>query len=526
MPNSRKCSAIAGITLIAVLVCGFGCDSARETPRTRPAAGPVAPGTNLEPRLRLRLPAVAGFFYPGDKAGLSQTLDGLLERAPAHDIPRLKGFVSPHAGYAYSGPIAASAYKALAGRDVRTVIILASSHHAAFQGASIPNVDAYQTPLGIVPISEKAQKLVKVEPFVLEPRCPIPRPGWWQLTSKPPPPAGEETPDTWEHSVEVQVPFLQKTLRDFKILPVVFGDADPEKVAQVLGEIIDDKTVVIASSDLSHYHSYDVARELDNRCVRAICNLDMDEMKHQEACGQLPILTLMHLARQKGWKPQLLDCRNSGDITSEKDRVVGYAAVAFHEPAPASVASADRKFLLDLARRTLVRVATDPESPELEVKADAVSPRLAQTQACFVTLTQNGSLRGCIGHILPQEPLYQAVMHNARNAAARDPRFPPVKSDEVDKLKIEISVLTEPQPLPFSSPEDLLNKLRPFEDGVLLRIGAHGATFLPQVWAQIPDKVEFLSQLSRKAGCEPSAWRGNETSVSIYHVEAFDESEL
>jgi AmmeMemoRadiSam system protein A len=126
---------------------------------------------------------------------------------------------------------------------------------------------------------------------------------------------------------------------------------------------------------------------------------------------------------------------------------------------------------------------------------------------------------------LPQEPLYQAVVDNARNAATRDPRFLPVQSDEVSKIKIEISVLTEPQPLRFTSPEDLLNKLQPYEDGVLLQIGSHGATFLPQVWAQIPDKVEFLNQLSRKAGCAPSAWRGKETTVSIYHVESFEESE-
>ena len=132
-------------------------------------------------------------------------------------------------------------------------------------------------------------------------------------------------------------------------------------------------------------------------------------------------------------------------------------------------------------------------------------------------------LRGCIGHILPQESLYRAIEDNAQSAAMRDWRFSPVQSDEVDKIKIEISVLTEPQPLRFNSPEDLLGKLQPYTDGVVLQIGSRGATFLPQVWEQIPDKVEFLNHLSEKAGCEPSAWRGGETSVSIYHVEAFEE---
>jgi AmmeMemoRadiSam system protein A len=149
---------------------------------------------------------------------------------------------------------------------------------------------------------------------------------------------------------------------------------------------------------------------------------------------------------------------------------------------------------------------------------------LSETKACFVTLTENGELRGCIGHIVPLEALYRAVVDNARNAATRDTRFQPVRPEEVAKIKIEISVLTEPQPLSFKSPEDLLNKLEPGEDGVVLRIGSARATFLPQVWEQLPDKVEFLNHLAQKAGCAPDDWRGRNVGVSIYHVEAFAES--
>ena len=261
----------------------------------------------------------------------------------AHYIPHLKGLVCPHAGYQYSGQTAAIAYKTLMGRDVQTVVILGPSHYAAFQGASVPNADAYQTPLGIVPISDKAQQLIKTSPFVLEPKCLVQRPAWWRQSPKPAPQAGEDTPETWEHSVEVQVPFLQKALKNFKILPVVFGDADPAQVAKVLAGMIDDKTIVVASSDLSHYHTYEDAKELDNRCVKAICDMDIDAMKTQEACGKLPILTLLHLARQKGWKAQLLDYRNSGDVTGEKDRVVGYTAVAFYAPAPENSRGAGAK---------------------------------------------------------------------------------------------------------------------------------------------------------------------------------------
>jgi hypothetical protein len=515
--------ATAKITLIALLASGWGCGPRAEPPPANQRAGPVEQAKGAEQSLRVRAPAVAGLFYPAEERVLSATVDGLLENAPVHYIPRLKGLVCPHAGYAFSGPTASVAYKTVVGRPVETVIVMGPSHYAFFQQASIPNADVYETPLGRVSISEKARALLKAASFVLEPRCPVQRPDWWEKAPRAAPADGEDTPETWEHSVEVQVPFLQKALQSFKILPVVVGDADPEQIATALAAIVDEKTLVVASSDLSHYHSYDEAKELDKRCVEAICRLDIDGMKKQEACGKLPILALMHLARQKGWKARLLDCRNSGDVTGQKERVVGYAAIAFYEPPHEKVSAEERRFLLTLARKSLLCAATNGTLGDLNV--GEMSPNLSKNRACFVTLTIQGALRGCVGHILPQESLYKAVVDNTQSAARRDPRFEPVKPEEVDRIKIEVSVLSEPQPLRFGSPEELLSKLKPYEDGVVLRIGSRGATFLPQVWAQIPEKAEFLNQLSLKAGCAASAWREGETSVSIYHVESFEESE-
>jgi AmmeMemoRadiSam system protein A len=211
-------------------------------------------------------------------------------------------------------------------------------------------------------------------------------------------------------------------------------------------------------------------------------------------------------------------------LPPDENRAADSAAAGSPEPSQETLTAAERTFLLDLARATLVRVATSPNSSDLEVPDAGVPVKLRATKACFVTLTKKGSLRGCIGQLLPQEPLFQAVIHNARNAATRDPRFSPVQPHEVDDIKIEISVLTQPQPLNFRSPEDLLEKLKPSEDGVVLTIGSRKATFLPQVWTQLPDKVQFLNQLSRKTGSAPAAWRGGETSVSTYRVEAFGEA--
>ncbi len=486
---------------------------------------------------KVREPAVAGLFYPKDPAELSREIDADLAAARPEAPPgELKALICPHAGYRYSGPVAAFAYKLLAGRSYDTVIVMGPSHYASVHAAAVPDAEVYRTALGDVPISGLARKLAQLRPFALEPFCLVQRPDWWQQASRAAP--DEDKADTWEHSVEVQVPFLQRTLKSFQLVPVVFGEVAPAAAAQALLRVLDDRTLIVASSDLSHYDTYTNAQKRDHRCIEAICRLDPDAVGDEDACGHDPIRTLLYVAKQKGWQARLLDYRNSGDTTGEKSRgVVGYAAIAFYAPAGSPVMApaaapiaapaagqfteADRRYLLDLARRTLREAAASGNVPE--VQATSLASKFTEAKGCFVTLTERGELRGCIGYIFPNGPLYRAVIENARNAALRDPRFSPVTLREVDRIEIEVSVLTEPQPLAFSSPEDLLKKLQPHVDGVVLQIGSRGATYLPQVWDQIPDQVEFLNNLAEKAGCESNAWRGPDTKVLIYHVEAFKE---
>jgi AmmeMemoRadiSam system protein B/AmmeMemoRadiSam system protein A len=472
---------------------------------------------------RTRDPAVAGLFYPKDKAELSRNLEEFLRQAPAESISDLKALICPHAGYPYSGPTAACAYRLLLGRAFDTVLIMGPSHYAAFVGASVSGADTWRTPLGAVTVSERARELAGISPFIPEASCRVERPAWSAISSRPLPQAGEETPHTWEHSVEVQVPFLQAVQKGAKIVPVVFGDVDPAKAAQALAGWIDNKTLLIASSDLSHYHSYTEARELDQRCVKAIRHLDVTQMQSQEACGKFPILTLLHLARLKGWRARLLDYRNSGDTAGDKSRVVGYAALAFYAPGPENLGQEERRFLLNLARQSIRELLTTGGRPQ--VNTEGLAKTLTEPRGCFVTLTKHGQLRGCIGHIVPQEALWKAVSDNARSAATRDPRFPPVQREELDSLEIEISVLTEPRPLRFTSSDDLLAQLRPHTDGVVLQVEGRSATYLPQVWSHLPDKVEFLDSLAEKAGCERSAWRKPGASVATYQVESFKEGD-
>ena len=489
-------------------------------------------------------PAVVGMFYPRHEEEITKLIDPYLADAKPEPVKNLRGLVCPHAGYAYSGKTAAFGYKLLEGSTFKTVIVMGPTHHAIFRGGALPDADAFETPLGIIPISSKTAELAKRKPFAVNPEADVHRPEWWRLSPQRLPPFGKDTPHTWEHSVEVQLPFLQRVLKEFSVVPIVFGEVDPQAAAKAVAEVLDDQTLLVASSDLSHYHPYDEAKKLDSMSVRAVAdvNLDWAEQINKEwpgdckPCGIMPILTLMHVAKLKGWKAKLLDYRNSGDTAGDKSHVVGYAAIAFYQPdgpaakeeaadlsAPTHFSAAQRKVLLELARRTVTAVVKGEPAPP--VSPPGIDQALTQTRACFVTLTKAGQLRGCIGSILPQEPLYEAVIRRAQSAALEDPRFSAVVPDELDKLQIEVSVLTRPKRLEFNSPDDLLKKLRPKVDGVVLRVGGHSATYLPQVWEQLPDKEQFLGQLSEKAGLSSSAWRSPDASVQTYQVEAFKEKE-
>ena len=524
---------VAGLVL-AVGIAGCGEAGPAAPPSASTEGAPQAAGQAPQGKsdAKVRPAAVAGLFYPATKASLEKEIDEYLAAAKPAGIKKLRGLVVPHAGYRYSGPTAAVGYKQLVGREIRTVIVMAPSHYAAFQGAFLSEADAYETPLGRVSLAPMMRELAAHRPFVTRPPCRGERPSWSAQSPREAPPRGEDLPDTWEHSLEVQVPFLQRTLADFQIVPIVFGDVDPEAVARELAGRLDEKTLLVASSDLSHYHPDKTARDLDTTCIEAVCRVNCQWMAEQEACGKTPILTLMHLARSKGWKARLLDYRNSGDTAGDRSAVVGYAAIAFFEPEGATEVSpapksgwtpAERKTLLALARQSLGDSVRSGKPPEVDpAKYDA---KLTGPRACFVTLTKKGALRGCIGHIFPREPLVKAVVHNAAAAALDDPRFPPVGTQELGEIDIEISILTLPERLAFKSPEDLLAKLRPKIDGVVLRVDRRQATYLPQVWEQLPDKESFLGHLAQKAGLSAGDWKRPEAEVLVYQVEAFHERE-
>ena len=532
MAMKRATWAIGGVVLAAAGLTGGILVMARTD-----GGSADAPALSTALIERVRDPAVAGLFYPADRKTLVKQVEGFLAGTTSDSLKNVRALICPHAGYSFSGSTAAEAYKQLTGRKIKTVVVMGPAHYAAFQGASIPGVDAYRTPLGKVRVSAKAHQLAKKPPFARNPLCKVQRPQWWRRASKTLPPFGSDTAHTWEHSLEVQLPFLQKVLGEFELIPIVFGKVDPAAAAKVLNEhVVDDRTVLVASSDLSHYYPYEMAHQLDKRCTEAIVALNFRQMSRAEACGMRPILVVMHIARMRGWKAKLLKYCNSGDTGGNKSGVVGYAAIAFYDspgsaPVPQSqpnrpgpsYSPGEREFLLKLSRRALTEAVR--KGTPLEIDPGSVPAHLMEPKGCFVTLAVDGKLRGCIGQIFPRESLYKAVAANALNAALRDKRFALVKPEELGRIEIEISVLTIPVPLHYESSADLVGKLRVHTDGIVLRSGEREATYLPQVWDHFPNKGAFLSSLSRKAGLPPDAWSQKGVVILTYQAEAFKESE-
>ena len=457
-----------------------------------------------------RPPAVAGQFYSDSPAVLSDQIEGWL-RTPSETshsgLPKL--LIVPHAGYPYSGAVAASAYALLrphAGR-VRRVILLGPAHRVAVDGLAIPTVGAFTTPLGDVPLDAAALGLIRPLPQV--------------VVSDP--------AHAREHSLEVQLPFLQQVLDDFTLVPLVVGAATPEQVAEVLERLWGgDETLLVISSDLSHFLDYDQARRRDQQTVRLMLNREA-RLDPYDACGAYPVNGALLAADRHGLSPALLQMRNSGDVTGDHSRVVGYAALAFW---PAQTIKIQRKGEsaamgrdADLGPALLARARNAIASRlGMPLKEEPHHPALREPGATFVTLHHRGRLRGCIGRLVAgEDSLDEDVRRNARRAAFEDPRFQPLTVGEWSGLEVEVSLLGPPRILNVGSEAEALTLLRPGVDGVIFGWRHYRSTFLPQVWAQLPDGREFLTALKRKAGLPEDFW-AEDVELARYEVQLFQEA--
>ncbi len=478
------------------------------------AAGLIAGVPYIHAQGGVRDSILAGSWYPAASAELTAAVTGYLTNAdPAEAAGRPVGLIVPHAGYRYSGSVAGHAYRLVEGRDYDTVVVIAPSHHHRFDGASVYNGAAYRTPLGEVPIDRHLVDAVRRDSK--------------RIGYRP-------EAHAREHSLEIQLPFLQTALSDFSLVPLVMGTDDLETcrwLAGRLAEVLKDRSaLLIASTDLSHFHDDQTARRLDGVVREQVAAFDPTALHRRlregacEACGGGPMVTVMLAARALGAdNGVILDYATSGDVTGDRRRVVGYLAAALTatdggatgNPA-GRLSDVDRATLFRIARSGLrARMAGEPV-PDLPTAAN--SPALKRPSGAFVTLEIDGRLRGCIGHIVGRLPLAETVSRMAVAAAFEDPRFPPLTPGELDRIAIEISVLGSLTPV--TDPDDI----RVGTHGLYIQRGRRSGLLLPQVatdhgW----DRKAFLAATCRKAGLPADAWQEPETRLQTFTAEVFSE---
>ena len=469
----------------------------------------------------IREPAVAGAFYPNDPAVLRKQIRGFLDNVPENKIEgKITALISPHAGYMYSGQVAAFGYKLLEGSDFNKVIVIAPSHRAHFHGASVYNKIGYRTPLGIVPIDgDLCNRIIAQDKMI----------------------SYYPQAHTQEHSLEVQIPFLQIVLKEFKLVPIVMGSQDFD-TCRVLSEAIvkamrDERVLIVASSDLSHFHRYDKAVSLDRIVLDHIDKLDASGLEQDlkdgrcEACGGGPIVTAMLISEKLGAnKAKVLNYANSGDVTGDKSGVVGYAAAVLYENkgetknkriertglAP-GLTQEEKMTLLSIAKTAIESRIKNQSLSKFDIRSDT----LREKRGAFVTLHKHGSLRGCIGNIHGNKPLYMTIEEMAICSAFNDPRFKPVTEEEINDLDIEISVLT-----PLRKIDDV-EEIQVGKHGIYIEKGYCSGLLLPQVATECRwDRTTFLEQTCNKAGLPKSAWKDKDTRIYIFSADIFSEEGL
>ena len=478
----------------------------------------------------VREPAVAGTFYPNDSLELARTIAGHLELV--NDLPEIDGriiaLIVPHAGIMYSGKIAAHSFKLLEDREIGNVILCGPSHRYRFDGLSVfgPFV-TWKTPLGEVKCNnDLCDRLISYDRNI-------------ELFRQA---------QIQEHSLEIQLPYLQTVLDNFQIVPITMGLPRAETIdllARALQMLdFDDRTVIVASTDWQHYRPAEIGRAMDSLGIDCLKNLDAKGLQaylnsgQVEMCGGGPVAAVIKAAVEMGAdRVKILAYGDSGDESGDKSNVVGYAAAVIYKshensdkpdsgssetpvplegdklPDPFELNRSQKQELLKIARRTLEKVLAGGEIPEFEV-----SDNLRKFGAAFVTLEKNGQLRGCIGHTTASDMLYKTVTQCAVQAATGDPRFQPVTEKELKDIHIEISVLSPMQPVRN------LDEIVVGRDGLMIFKGGMRGLLLPQVAVDYGwDRTTFLEQTCRKAGLASEAYKDPDAVIFKFQAVIFGE---
>lgn len=462
--------------------------------------------------ISVREPIMAGQFYPSDKNELLKAINYFLEQVKLPEIDgQIKALIAPHAGYNFSGQTTAYAFKAVQGKNIDRVILIGSSHQEYLQGAVIDGNDSWKTPIGNVSLDNDLRDLL------------IKDSNLFKIDSIPHKP---------EYSLEVEVPFLQVALKDFKFLPILIShqlkDDQLEEISNVLYKYIDEKTLIVASSDMSHYPDYENANYADQKIIEAILTGKLsvlkEVIKQVESenianlsvclCSQKAVELVVEIMNKAGVNNvQLLKYANSGDIDiGDKTRAVGYGSFAFiKKPLNFDLNEDQKQKLLEIAKISVEKYVSEGKFTDFSVEDELLNEKLG----AFVTLKKNGQLRGCIGSFEPDIPLYQVVSQMAISAAVKDKRFNPVKQNELNDLEYEISVLSPLKKI------DSWEEIEVGKHGVQIKKGLKSGVFLPQVATENNwDLNKFMGELcSQKAGLEKDCWKSDQVDIYTFTAE-------
>ena len=427
--------------------------------------------------LKIKEPSVAGSFYTDDAQALENQIKLFAKESKNEYEYKTRAVIVPHAGLVYSGRLA---YEGISQIDsnVKNIFIFAPAHRVGFDGIALSGFDKWKTPLGEIDVNqdickELAEKYnAKINDNALAP----------------------------EHSIEIEVPVIQTLFKDIKIVPVLLGRTDFKIVFDILNEYYQNtENGFVISSDLSHFLTDKKAKELDNKTAQMIETGNIDDFVFEQACGALGIVGLVEFANKNNYSLIRIDMTNSSSISNDKSNVVGYGCWFLYEGDKNEfIKKYYSTFVINLAKYTLQNSFTNEE---ISVNYPQVLDELG---ACFVTLEKFGQLRGCIGSIIAHQPLIADLIKHSKDAALNDYRFNPVTENELKDIKVSISILTEPKKIDFTDEEDLLSKMVPNIDGIIIKDGRYQAVYLPVVWEQLPDKREFLNSLKMKAGLLPN----------------------
>ncbi len=469
----------------------------------------------------IKEPNVSGQFYTSNPQELSKQIDSFFAIAKNAPFEKEVGVVVvPHAGYVYSGAVAAYGFKAVSEKKVNTAVVIAASHYFPFNGISVWAKGGLKTPLGTVEVDEKFSEelIAKDEQFVFN----------------------KEVFDR-EHSLEVELPFLQKTFEGIRIVPIIIGQPDfptLNKLAESLNSIVGERkdVLVVVSTDMSHFHNYETAKGKDAYAIEAVKAFDVEKIfregavRKMEFCGFMPLTAGMLYARARGFSNvDVLAYANSGDVTGDKNRVVGYTSIVFSKPQKKELKNDgggvgplsldQKKRLIQIAKETIHTLMNEKKVFEVEEQ----DPRLQEEEGAFVTIHKHGRLRGCIGNILGKGPLFKTVRNMAVSAAVKDPRFPALTKEELKDIDIEISVLSKPWRITN------VDEIQLGVHGVIVSGGMFNrGVYLPQVATETGwSKEQFLSSLcSQKAGLPADAWKDPKTVIEIFTASVFSEEDV